>query len=100
MNNKDADQSVRMHRLLCAFVVRNVFSRRGHHYNFRHDKFEQYYTTANLVRFIAKVYLYPRYEVYRGYIVFAFSVIMFVCLFVCNVFYLSKICQQIRGLGF
>ena len=27
--------------------------------------------------------LYPRYEVYRGYIVFAFSVIMFVCLFVC-----------------
>ena len=28
-------------------------------------------------------YLYPRYEVYRGYIVFAFSVIMFVCLSVC-----------------
>ena len=27
--------------------------------------------------------LYPRYEVYRGYIVFAFSVIMFVCLLVC-----------------
>ena len=25
-------------------------------------------------------WLYPRYEVYRGYIVFAFSVIMFVCL--------------------
>ena len=25
----------------------------------------------------------PVYEVYRGYIVFAFSVIMFVCLFVC-----------------
>ena len=25
----------------------------------------------------------PRYEVYRGYIVFAFSVIMFVCLSVC-----------------
>ena len=24
--------------------------------------------------------LYPRYEVYRGYIVFAFSVILFVCL--------------------
>ena len=24
--------------------------------------------------------LYPRYEVYRGYIVFAFSVIMFICL--------------------
>ena len=28
-------------------------------------------------------FLYPQYEVYRGYIVFAFSVIMFVCLFVC-----------------
>ena len=27
--------------------------------------------------------LYPWYEVYRGYIVFAFSVIMFVCLSVC-----------------
>ena len=27
--------------------------------------------------------LYPQYEVYRGYIVFAFSVIMFVCLSVC-----------------
>ena len=27
-----------------------------------------------------KVYLYPWYEVYRGYIVFAFSVIMCVCL--------------------
>ena len=29
------------------------------------------------------LFLYPRYEVYRGYIVFAFSVIMFVCLSVC-----------------
>ena len=28
-------------------------------------------------------FLYPRYEVYRGYIVFAFSVIMFVGLSVC-----------------
>ena len=28
-------------------------------------------------------WLYPRYEVYRVYIVFAFSVIMFVCLLVC-----------------
>ena len=30
--------------------------------------------------------LYPRYEGYRGYIVFAFSVIMFVCLSVCKLF--------------
>ena len=47
--------------------------------------------------------LYPRYEVYRGYIVFAFSVIMFVCLFVClsvNFFFSSKISQQLLGVGF
>ena len=48
--------------------------------------------------------LYPRYEVYRGYIVFAFSVIMFVCLsvclFVCKLFFPSKISQQLLGLGF
>ena len=40
------------------------------------------------------VFLYPRYEVYRGYIVFAFSVIMFVCLsvclFVCKLFFFVK----------
>ena len=39
-------------------------------------------------------FLYPRYEVYRGYIVFAFSVIMFVCLsvclFVCKLFFFVK----------
>ena len=38
--------------------------------------------------------LYPRYEVYRGYIVFAFSVIMFVCLsvclFVCKLFFFRQ----------
>ena len=34
--------------------------------------------------------LYPRYEVYRGYIVFAFSVIMFVCLSVCKLFFSVK----------
>ena len=33
--------------------------------------------------------LYPPYEVYRGYIVFAFSVIMFVCLSV-NFFFFVK----------
>ena len=45
------------------------------------------------------VSLYPLYEVYRGYIVFAFSVIMFVCvlvcLSVCKLFFLSKIFQQL-----
>ena len=46
----------------------------------------------------------PRYEVYRGYIVFAFSVIMFVCLSVglsvCKLFFLSKISKQLLDLGF
>ena len=54
------------------------------------------------------LFLYPRYEVYRGYIVFAFSVIMFVCLLVClsvglsvcKLFFPSKISQQLLGLGF
>ena len=32
---------------------------------------------------ITLLLLYPRYEVYRGYIVFASSVIMFVCLSGC-----------------
>ena len=40
----------------------------------------------------------------RGYIVFAFSIIMFVCLsvclFVCKLFFSSKISQQLLGLGF
>ena len=36
------------------------------------------------------------YEVYRGYIVFAFSV----CLCVCNHFFSSKISQQLLDLGF
>ena len=38
-------------------------------------------------------------KVYRGYIVFAFSVIMFVCLSL-NFFFPSKISQQLLGLGF
>ena len=44
--------------------------------------------------------LYPWYRVYRGYIVFAFSIIMSVCLFVCKLFFPSKISQQLLGLGF
>ena len=46
-----------------------------------------------------RIYVYPRYEVYRGYIDFAFSVIMFVCLSVCKLFP-SKISQQLLGFGF
>ena len=46
--------------------------------------------------------LYPRYEVYRGYIVSDFSVIILVCLCVClsvcKLFFLSKISQQLLEL--
>ena len=53
--------------------------------------------TFQKIEFIAYIYilLYPKYEVYRGYIVFPFSVIMFVCLS----FFLSKISQQLLDLG-
>ena len=48
----------------------------------------------------------PAYEVYRGYIVFAFSVYMFVCVCVCVCvcvfvnFFLSKISRKLLDLGF
>ena len=41
------------------------------------------YLLISMINGIVVLPLYPRYEVHRGYIVFAFSVIMFVCLFVC-----------------
>ena len=44
-----------------------------------------------------KPYLYPRYEVYREYIVFAFSVIMFVCLFVCKIFFRQRFLSNYLG---
>ena len=42
----------------------------------------------------------PPYEVYRGYIVFAFSVIMFVCLSVClsvNFFFRQRFLSNYSG---
>ena len=39
----------------------------------------------------------PAYEVYRGYIVFVFSVIVCVCV---NFFFSSKISQKLLHLGF
>ena len=45
----------------------------------------------------------PAYKVYRGYIVFVFSVIVCVCLCVCvcvNFFFSSKISQELLHLGF
>ena len=47
-----------------------------------YKKINKFYTDLMKTHFLA-TFLYPRYEVYRGYIVFAFSVIMFVCLSVC-----------------
>ena len=43
----------------------------------------------------------PVYEVYRGYIVFAFSVCLFVCVCVCvcKLFFPSKISQELLALG-
>ena len=62
--------------------------------------FYRFLIFATFLTLITPCYLYPRYEVYRGYKVFAFSVIMFVCLFVCKLFFPSKISQQLLGLGF
>ena len=53
-----------------------------------------------LTRYLGLHCLYPRYEVYRGYIVFAFSVIMFVCLFVClsvNFFFRQRFLSNYLG---
>ena len=48
------------------------------------------------------VIITPAYEVYRGYIVFAFSVYMFVCVCACVFvnFFLSKISRKLLDLGF
>ena len=46
--------------------------------------------------FALLILLYPRYEVYRGYIVFAFSVIMFVCLSV-NFFFRQRFLSNYLG---
>ena len=50
--------------------------------------------------------VYSRYKVYRGYIVFAFSVIMFVCLSVClsvcwpvNFFYVKDVTDFSVSIG-
>ena len=53
--------------------------------------------------FPSKIFIPPVYEVYRGYIVFAFSVCVcvcvFVCLCVCKLFFPSKISQELLDLG-
>ena len=50
---------------------------------------------------IYDIFIPPVYEVYRWYIVFAFSVRMFVCLSVClSVNSPSKISQKLLDLGF
>ena len=51
---------------------------------------------------ILGIFIPPVYEVYRGYIVFVFSVTMFVCMCVCvcKFFFSSKISQELQNLGF
>ena len=63
--------------------IRDLFSAPCFLYH-RYEVYRGYIVFAfSVIMFSAPCFLYPRYEVYRGYIVFAFSVIMFVCLSVC-----------------
>ena len=50
--------------------------------SFVHYDFPKPHNISHKIRHVSSswVGIYPRYEVYRGYIVFAFSVIMLVCL--------------------
>ena len=50
-------------------------------------------------RFCIVMFIPPVYEVYRGSIVFAFSVTTFVCLCVCKLFFSSKTSQDLLDLG-
>ena len=52
------------------------------------------------VVFVFSVIIPPVYEAYRGYIVFVFSVTMFVGVCVCKHFFSSKISQELLNLGF
>ena len=54
----------------------------------------QYFRPSLSYHLSLRSLLYPRYEVYRGYIVFAFSVIMFVCLSV-NFFFRQRFLSNI-----
>ena len=59
------------------------------------------FVQINMKHLLYLCLLYPWYEVYRGNIVFAFSVIMYVCVSVCLSvnFFMSKISQQLLDLG-
>ena len=46
------------------------------------------------------IFIPPAYEVYRGYIVFAFSVCVCVCVCVFVNFFLSKISRKLLDVGF
>ena len=52
--------------------------------------------TGLILFYSLTIFIPPVYEVYRGYIVFAFSV----CLCVCEKFFSSNISQQLLDLGF
>ena len=51
---------------------------------------------SNMKKYL--IFIPPVYKVYRGYIVFAFSVTMLVCQFV-NFFFPSKISQELLDIG-
>ena len=55
----------------------------------------------NVTNHFSLIIIPPVYEVYRGYmyIVFAFSVCLFVCVCVCKLFFPSKISQELLDLG-
>ena len=75
----------RLHLVVATFVL-NVFSLAHRVLNNigknRYRKTPQQYSD-HYFPCQENTFLYPRYKVYWGYIVFAFSVIMFVCLSVC-----------------
>ena len=98
--------------LSSAFVAELLVSLIQQAWIFQTDRIPSTHWDLDIYRlssaFVAEllVSLCPRYEIYRGYIVFAFSVIMFVCLSVCwfvclsVYFFLSKISKQLLDLGF
>ena len=59
-------------------------------------------TGWNYVKHWRLLIISPAYEVYRGYIVFAFSVYKYVCVCACVFvnFFLSKISRKLLDLGF
>ena len=58
------------------------------------------YTGTKLLLLIHPFIIPPAYEVYKGYIVLVFSVIVCVCVCLCKLFFSSKFSQELLNLGF